>query len=144
MDHPEKTLAYALLRITAGVNFIGHGLFRILAGVPQFATATTEHMTKSPLPHAFVYGFAVAIPWIEVVLGIAIVLGLATLPALALSILYIISLTVGVTSNQDWSAAGQQLLYALVFFVLLFCLEYNSYSIDAAIDRNGRRVRRSR
>ena len=40
-------------------------------------------------------------------------------------------LTIGVTSNQQWDVAGQQLLYSLIFFVLLFLLEHNGFSLDA-------------
>jgi thiosulfate dehydrogenase [quinone] large subunit len=38
---------------------------------------------------------------------------------------------------QDWSAAGQQLTYALVYSVLLFLLRYNGWSVDACMNRNG-------
>jgi thiosulfate dehydrogenase (quinone) large subunit len=40
------------------------------------------------------------------------------------------ALTVGVTSNQQWDVAGQQLRYSLVFFVLLFLFDHNSLLID--------------
>jgi thiosulfate dehydrogenase [quinone] large subunit len=40
------------------------------------------------------------------------------------------ALTVGVTANQQWDVAGQQLLYSLVFFVLLFLVEHNSIALD--------------
>ena len=107
-----KQLAYALLRIALGVNFLGHGLFRILAGVPAFAAATADHMAKSPFPHGFNYAFACAIPFLELLLGLGLI---------------------AVTSNQQWDVAGQQLLYSLIFFVLLFLLEYNSLALDARL-----------
>ncbi len=53
----NKRLAYALLRIALGVNFLGHGLFRILSGVPAFAATTADHMAKSPFPHGFNLAF---------------------------------------------------------------------------------------
>ena len=43
------------------------------------------------------------------------------------------ALTVGVTSNQQWDVAGQQLLYSLVFFVLLFLLEWNTLSLHTRL-----------
>jgi thiosulfate dehydrogenase [quinone] large subunit len=43
------------------------------------------------------------------------------------------ALTIGVTANQQWDLAGLQLLYSLVFFVLLFLVEYNQFSLDAAL-----------
>jgi thiosulfate dehydrogenase [quinone] large subunit len=64
----------------------------------------------------FLYG----VPVIEAVVGVALILGLFTRFALALSALLMIALTIGVTSNQQWDTAGQQLLYSLVLAVLLF------------------------
>ena len=50
----DKELAYGLLRVAFGVNFLGHGGFRVLSGVGAFAVGMAEHMTKSPLPHGMV------------------------------------------------------------------------------------------
>ncbi len=135
MSESHKTTAYALLRIAFGVNFLGHGLFRILSGVQVFAATTAEHMTKSPLPHGFVLGFGYAIPFLELLLGIGLVAGLLTRAALVLGAAFMMALTVGVTSNQQWDVAGQQLVYSLIFAVLLFGLEWNGWSVDAWLGR---------
>ena len=136
MKLSDKALAYALLRITLGVNFAGHGLIRIHNGVGAFASTTAEHMAKSPLPHGMVVGFGYAIPWVEALLGLTLILGLGTRPALVGGALFMMALTVGVTSNQQWDIAGQQLLYSLVFFILLFLLEWNALSLDARLFRS--------
>ena len=133
MQLSDKALAYALLRIALGVNFAGHGLIRIHNGVGAFASTTAEHMAKSPLPHGFVLGFGYAIPIIEALLGLALILGLGTRLALVAGAVFMMALTVGVTSNQQWDIAGQQLLYSLVFFVLLFLAEWNTLSLDARL-----------
>jgi thiosulfate dehydrogenase [quinone] large subunit len=87
-------------------------------------------MAKSPLPHGFVLGFGYAIPVIELLLGIALILGLGTRIALVAGAVFMMALTLGVTSNQQWDVAGQQLLYSLAFFVLLFLIEHNGLAID--------------
>jgi thiosulfate dehydrogenase [quinone] large subunit len=127
----DKQLAYALLRIAFGVNFAGHGLVRIHNGVGAFAANTAEHLAKAPLPHALVIGFATAIPWMEAVLGIALILGLLTRVALVGGAIFMMALTIGVTANQQWDVAGQQLLYSVVFFLLLYLHSHNSYAVDA-------------
>jgi len=132
----DKALAYGLLRIALGVNFAGHGFTRIYNGIGQFAATTAEHMVKAPLPHGFVLGFSYGIPVIEAVLGVALMLGLATRVALVCGALFMMALTIGVTSNQQWDVAGQQLVYSIVFFVLLFLVEWNGLSLDARIGRN--------
>lgn len=131
----NKQLAYALLRIALGINFLGHGLFRLLSGTGAFAHGMAEHMTKSPLPASLVLAFGYAIPTIELLLGVALILGLLTRPALALGALFMMVLTFGVTANQQWDVAGQQLLYSFIFFVLLFLAEHNSMALDTLLAR---------
>jgi len=138
MANSDKSLAYGLLRVAFGVNFAGHGLVRIYNGTVAFANATAEHLAKAPLPHGFVLGFGYAIPWIEAALGIALILGLLTRVALAGGAVFMMALTVGVTANQQWEIAGQQLVYSAVFFLLLFLREHNALSLDALV--GGRRT----
>jgi thiosulfate dehydrogenase (quinone) large subunit len=126
----HKSLAYALLRIAFGVNFAGHGLIRIYNGAGSFAASTAEHMAKSPLPHSFTLGFSYAIPFLEAVLGLTLILGVFTRIALVCGAVFMMALTVGVTSNQQWDVAGQQLLYSVVFFLLLYLIEHNALALD--------------
>jgi thiosulfate dehydrogenase [quinone] large subunit len=126
----DKSLAYALLRIALGVNFAGHGFIRIHHGIGAFAESTAEHLAKSPLPHHFVLGFGYFIPVFEALLGLALILGVFTRVALASGAVFMMVLTAGVTSNQQWDVAGQQLLYSLIFFVLLYLREHNAIALD--------------
>ena len=140
MKISDKGLAYGLLRVALGVNFMGHGGFRILSGVGAFAAGMADHMTKSPLPHGMVLGFGYCIPWIELVLGIGLVLGVATRVVLVGGALLMMALTFGVTSNQQWDIAGEQLMYSFLFFVLLFLAEWNEMSVDGWLRRPRRLV----
>ena len=49
--------------------------------------------------------------------------------------LLITLLTFGSALLQDWSTAGTQLTYALVYFTLIFLHRHNGYSIDSWISR---------
>ncbi len=131
----NRQLAYALLRIALGVNFAGHGLIRIHNGAAAFAQTTAEHLAKSPLPQSLIYAFSYAIPFIEAILGLTLILGVFTRVSLIAGALFMMALTIGVTSNQQWDLASQQLLYSLVFFLLLFLLEHNQLSLDNALRR---------
>lgn len=131
----NKPLAYAFLRAALGVNFAGHGFVRIVNGVGSFAQTTADHLAKSLLPRGFVTGFGYLIPFIEAALGLALIFGMLTRVSLVCGALFMMALTIGVTSNQQWDVAGQQLLYSLVFFVLLFLNEFNEYSADTFIRR---------
>lgn len=139
MRFSEKSLAYALLRVAVGVNFAGHGLIRLYIGLGHFADSTAEHLSKSPLPHGSVVGFLYVVPIVETVVGVALVLGVLTRLALIGGALLMIALTVGVTSNQEWDIASEQLLYSFVLFVLLFLWEHNEISVDRLMRWPGRR-----
>ena len=128
MSHQKQ--AYGLLRVALGVNFLGHGAIRIYNGVGAFAAATAEHMAKSPLPRGLVVGFGYVIPWVELVLGLLLIAGWMTRGALVAGAIFMMMLTVGVTSNQQWDVAGQQLVYSAIFAALLFLVEHNGLAVD--------------
>jgi thiosulfate dehydrogenase [quinone] large subunit len=131
----DKSLAYALLRVSFGINFAGHGLIRIHNGIAAFAQTTTEHLAKSPLPSTLTYAFSYAIPFLEAILGLTLILGVFTRISLACGAVFMMLLTVGVTANQQWDLASQQLLYSVVFFLLLFFLGENNLSLDNVLRR---------
>ncbi|AFL88233.1 putative membrane protein [Terriglobus roseus DSM 18391] len=132
-DH--KAIAYALMRLALGINIFGHGFFRILSGVGAFANGAVNGMDKGPLPHALSLAFLYATPFIELILGILLTLGLFTRLALIGGSLFMIALTFGTTSTQNWNGAGTQLQYSLVFFVMLWLVEANSLSVDGMMGR---------
>lgn len=136
-DH--RSVAYALMRLSLGINVFGHGFFRVLAGVGVFASGMVQGMDKGPLPHALSLGFGYCIPWIELTLGVLLILGLFTRLALAAGALFMTALTFGTTSVQNWSVAGTQLEYSFVFFALLWLVEANVLSVDGVLARRSAR-----
>jgi thiosulfate dehydrogenase [quinone] large subunit len=136
MFKEHKAIAYALMRLALGINIFGHGFFRILSGVGAFAHGAVQGMDKGPLPHALTLGFLYATPFLELTLGTLLILGLLTRVALAGGALFMIALTFGTASTQNWAGAGGQLLYSLAFFALLWTVEANRYSVDAFLGRD--------
>jgi thiosulfate dehydrogenase [quinone] large subunit len=134
----DKSLAYALLRISLGINFAGHGLIRIHNGVAAFAQTTSDHLAKSPLPHSLTYTFSFAIPFLEAILGLTLTLGVFTRLTLICGAVFMMLLTAGVTANQQWELASQQLLYSAVFFLLLYLIEHNALAMDIVLNRSRR------
>ena len=125
-----RELAYLLLRLTMGVNILIHGLSRILAGLRPFIAGMMKEFASTPLPSPLVHAFAYTLPWSELFIGIAILLGLWTRAALVLGALEIIVLTFGVSLTQNWDVAGIQMTYAIVYAILLAFEGYNSWSMD--------------
>jgi thiosulfate dehydrogenase [quinone] large subunit len=133
-----RQLAYLLLRLTLGINILMHGLARILSGLSPFAAGMLKQFASTAMPPTLVHAFAVALPWSELFLGVAILLGLWTRTALTLGALEIIVLTFGISLTQNWSVAGLQLIYAVVYAILLAFAEYNRWSADGWRNRSPR------
>ena len=130
--------AYALLRITMGVNFFVHGAGR-LPHLDAFAAGTAKEFVHTPLPAAFVVAFAYAIPFVEIVLGVAIALGSGLRFALPISSAYMISLMFGTLVRGAYAVVAEQLVYSLIFAILTAFRSYDRMSIDA---RRGRELPR--
>lgn len=132
----DASLAYLLLRVTIGVNIFIHGVTRILGGTSKFAFTLDQGFRGTPLPPSFVFGFAMALPWIEAVIGFLVLIGLFSRLALSVGALLILVLTFGSTLHQDWESAGLQLIYASVYAALLAFSRHNTFSLDKLIHRN--------
>jgi len=131
----DKFTAYALLRITLGMNITMHGLSRLIAGSNAFSGKLVEQFAHAPLPPVLVQLFGQSLPWVECFFGLLLLIGLRTRAAIIGGALLILVLTFGSSLIQDWQAASAQLLYAAVYAALLFLLRFNGWSIDALLQR---------
>jgi len=106
-----------------------HGLVRlpILAG---FAASMVKQFEGTILPGWFVYIFGVVLPFLETMIGLALILGLFTRETLVAGSLLMTTLIFGTSLRQDWAIVGLQMIYILAFFLALFFLEHNRYSLD--------------
>ncbi|HCA09678.1 DoxX family protein [Chryseobacterium sp.] len=125
----NKNTAYFLLRVSMGVNLLGHGLARI-PKLSVFAEGMTKSFEKSWLPQLFVHLFSIALPFLELVIGAMLVLGFKTKIANFAGAGLIIALLFGSSTIENWEAMGIQMIYALFFYILISRQEDNSYSLD--------------
>lgn len=135
LERDDQRLAYALLRIVMGLNLMMHGVSRMLAGPEAFTSHMVAQFAHAPLPVWSVWGFGMILPAIEALLGLLLLIGLRTRAALVAASLLLMVLTFGSALLQDWAIVGSQLLYALVYSMLLFLLRYNGWSVDACMLR---------
>ena len=129
----EQRQAYLLLRLVTGVNFFGHGFARIFTGthLSGFAQGMVKNMATTPLPPSLTLATGYIVPCIELVIGVLLLLGVATRAALTLALLLMLVLMFGITLKQDWATAGGQLLYVLILALLLFAREHYDLSWPA-------------
>jgi thiosulfate dehydrogenase [quinone] large subunit len=126
----DRSLAYALLRLVLGVNIAFHGISRIGTGPATFAHTLLTLFARTPLPAWSVYAFGLCLPWAEALTGLLVIAGAASRVAYVLGLLQIAALTFGSALRQDWDSAGLQLIYALLYSILLAMRCYNRYSVD--------------
>lgn len=130
----DASIAYAILRLTLGVNIGLRGMVRIAHGSGAFAQGIVKQMEPTMLPPSLVYAFAWTLVWVESAVGILLILGLQTRLALIAGGLMMTLLTFGTMQIENFQNAWLQLTYALVFFVVLVCRSWNLISLDALME----------
>ncbi|MGH8100846.1 MAG: DoxX family protein [Chthoniobacterales bacterium] len=141
----DLTLAYALLRFGLGINFFMHGLSRV-PNLATFISHTEKMFAKTWLPLPVVLATGYAIPFIELALGAALILGLFLRPVLVIAFLFMSMLTFGVCLAQNWSVASEQLIYMIGLALLLAGARYNRFAVGRAtgsaseIEKSGKQL----
>lgn len=124
-----ETTTFLLLRLAIGASMFGHGLVRLpkLAAFSEWMVTSFE---KSILPKVLVLPFSYTLPIAEFLVGLLLLLGLFTRPALLLGGLTVLSLIVGTTLIENWEALPSQLIHILFFAVLNQFIPNNTWALD--------------
>jgi thiosulfate dehydrogenase [quinone] large subunit len=123
-------LAFVLGRLLLGLNFLMHGLVRI-PKLAVFRAGIEKEFAVAPLPPALVSAFATTLPFVEGAIGVLLLLGLFTRPALVAAMLVIMSLVFGSSLLEKWTLVGDQLVYGLYIITLVLHLQRNRLCLDA-------------
>ena len=128
----DGSLAYGLFRFTFGLNLMMRGIVRIAMGLPAFQTYMLTQFKDVPvMPPAFLIPFASALPFVETLIGLCILVGFQTRAALVAGALMIAALTFGTMLRSDFTIAWLQVDYAIAFFILIALRSWNLISVDA-------------
>jgi len=125
-----RNQAYALLRLIMGVDMFMHGATRIGAGLEKFAGAIVKEFQATILPEGLVHVFGITLPFVEAVIGILLILGLFTRATLLLGLMLMAVLVFGTALRSEWNTIGLQLLYAVIYYLLLCRIDDNCYALD--------------
>jgi len=130
----DRALACLLLRATLGLNLALHGITRIfIGGVTQFVSATLTQFQNTLLPAWQVRAFATVVPYAELLIGVLLFAGLWTRWALSAGALLMMALIFGTALRSEWNLLFLQMFYSFLYFVLLMCRQYDSFSVDALL-----------
>jgi thiosulfate dehydrogenase [quinone] large subunit len=133
-NRAARILGYTTLRLAMGMSMLIHGLGR-LPKATAFTEATVKMFAASPLPPFAVTAFARVTPAVETLIGGLVLFGIATRFGLSLGGLWMVALIFGSTLIGKYDIVGIQLLYSLIFFLLLQHVEQNALSLDRVISR---------
>jgi thiosulfate dehydrogenase [quinone] large subunit len=124
----DLSVAHALLRFGLGINFFMHGLSRV-PNLAAFVGHTEKMFAKTWLPMPIAIITAYTIPFIELALGAALILGLFLRPVLVICFIFMFLLTAGVCLAQNWSVASEQLIYMIALALLLAGARYHRFAL---------------
>ncbi len=128
----DRKLGYLVLRFIFGLSILMHGLVR-LPHLQEFADGLVKMFADTPLPAILVRPFGLGLVFVETTVGLLVLLGLWTQEALLVGSAAMAALVFGTALRSDWNIVAIQLLYAVIYAVLLAAREYNSYSLDAVL-----------
>jgi thiosulfate dehydrogenase [quinone] large subunit len=130
----DRALACLLLRATLGLNLALHGITRIfIGGVTQFVNTTLTQFQNTPLPAWQVRAFATVLPYAELFLGVLLFVGLWTRWGLSAGALLMMTLVFGTALRSEWNILFLQMFYSFLYFALLMCRQYDSFSVDGLL-----------
>jgi len=130
-ESKQKTieLAYLILRLTMGVNMFTHGVARLL-DIDKFNGWLISQFSNTILPEFIVSISSYVIPFVELIIGVLLILGLFTSRALLVGALLIVALVFGSGLQENWNVMSSQMIYAIFFFILSYLIELNRFSLD--------------
>jgi thiosulfate dehydrogenase (quinone) large subunit len=138
----DRRLAYLLLRLTLGVNILLHGAVRLPA-LGAFAEEMVQQFAGTPLPAVAVRLFGLLLPFLETVIGLLLIVGLWTRGALVTGALLIAALVFGTALRSDWQTLNIQMLYAIIYCLLLAGRTYDYFSLGTLCTRGLGKSRRA-
>ncbi|MFA6086918.1 hypothetical protein [Mucilaginibacter sp.] len=126
----NEYIAYFLLRAGLGLNLLLHGLVRLKNGRGLFVTALAREFEDSCLPPVVTRTTGSILPYLETGIGLLLVCGLETQGVLIAGCLLMFLLLAGKSLVSDWATVTFQMIYILVYCILLFYLQFNRLSAD--------------
>jgi thiosulfate dehydrogenase [quinone] large subunit len=124
----NKSLAYALLRITLGIVFLFSGVGKFVAGVDNLAADQTQQFSGK-LPAFLVNSFFHVLPFLEVAVGVLLIFGVMNLIVLTASGLLLIVLTLGTVIKGDFGTTAHNVVYMTVNSSLLWLASQDRFSL---------------
>jgi thiosulfate dehydrogenase [quinone] large subunit len=130
-------LTTLMLRLPVGLLFLMAGIGKLTSG-ESFATNIHSQYDNSFLGGPLLSAFILVLPFAETVVGLLLVLGLFTSPALIGAGMTLIVLFFGKLVAHDGATSAQIMFYLFIVVLALRGAEQNQFSLDAVMTRSKR------
>ena len=124
----DRELGFLIARIGLGVNLFFHGIVR-LPNLSGFVQGMETKFAESMLPLFLVTPMAYAIPIAELIIGLLLLLGIATRYALIGAAVQMMVLITGCCFVQDWGPINSQMFLLVLAAFLIANLHLNRCAI---------------
>ena len=124
----NKELGFLIARVGLGVNLFFHGVVR-LPNLSGFVQGMEAKFAESMLPIFLVTPMAYVIPIAELVIGLLLLLGIATRYALIGAAIQMMVLVTGCCFVQDWGPINSQMFLLVLAAFLIANLDFNRCAI---------------
>jgi thiosulfate dehydrogenase [quinone] large subunit len=112
MEAPQK--AEMLLRMGLGLLMLIAGVGKIVGGYTGFVEGTSAGFAEGPLPMALVTAFLYAVPVLEVILGVLLILGIRRVCVLFSTGILLLLFIIGLMLKGDIQGVNGVFVYLLV------------------------------
>ena len=124
----NQELGYFIARVGLGVNLLFHGIVR-LPILSKFVGKMETDFAESMLPMFMVTPMAYVIPIAELVIGVALLLGIGTRYALIAAAAQMLMLITGCCFIQQWAPINSQMFLLVLAAVLVANLHLNRWAL---------------
>lgn len=125
-----KSASVAISRWALGLFFFYNGLSKIMGGVGGFVNSyLVPLLSKTFLPPILVTSYGYMLPYVELTLGILLIVGIFRNAVLFLTGLTLISLTFGQMLLQQQAVVANNFIYIFLTAILLFMSEFDGWAL---------------
>ena len=131
----EISFATLVLRLCIGVllTFAAINKFAMEGPISAWAAGAVSAYDTTYMPRMLVTPFVYALPYVELMLGVLLIIGLYTRASLALASIVFVGITMGTVVKGDYNAATNGAIYVMLSVFSYLLSRWNTFSLDVSL-----------
>lgn len=135
-SYRELSFTSLIMRLFVGsmLTFLAFNKFALAGPVSEWSGQIVRDYTSTYLPELLVIAVAYLLPYIQLGLGLLILVGLFTRPAIVLASLLFVGATIGATAVYDSIAMVTNSIYMMTSAIGFLFTRWNIWSLDQILE----------